>query len=228
MSAFSRRTLLKASFAGGLLVSFGGLFGRAAAQETDDLQTILDLAATTENLSCVHYYTALTDSEIQLTPRERSILIAALDADYQHLELLVSKGAHPITDQFYTPRIAYRNRENFANVTEQIEMLFAAAYLAAVEQTSEAGDSLLAATFAQLAMIEQVHVALARQIGDLLPNHIALGQGLFARPSQALAPLQPFIEGGADFPDLRTFPGDLSLQDLVGDNGVQAVDPVSP
>ncbi len=224
MPAFSRRNLLKASLA----VGFGALFGRVhAAQETDDLQTMLDLAATTENLSCVHYYATLTDSEIQLTPRERSYLVAALDTEYQHLGLLIENGAQPIADQFYMPRNVYRNRENFATITAQVETLFVAAYLATVQQTAEQGNSILAAIFAQIATTEQVHVALARQIGDQLPNHVALGEALFTRPSQSAATLQPFIEGGTDFNDLRTFPGELAILDLVGDNGVEAVDPFS-
>lgn len=227
MPAFSRRNLLKATLAGGLVVSFGSIWGRtrAAAQDADDLQSMLDLAATAEILACTHYYTVLTDSEIQLTPRERASMVATLDTEYQHLQLLIENGAQPITDQFYTPRNVYRNRENFAAVTEQVETLFVAAYLAAVQQVAEQGDSYLAATFAQIAAAEQVHVALSRQIGEQLPNNVSLGQALFERPSQALATLQPFIEGGTDFNGPRGFPGEASILDLVGENGVVRVDP---
>lgn len=224
MFQLSRRKFL-ISGVGATLVSFSQLWPMLA-QDGDDVTTILNLAATAEGLACTHYYTVLTDSEVQLTPRERAYVVAALDTERQHLDFLTANGGQMLTNQFYMPQNVFRNRENFASVTEQLEVLFAGAYLAAVQQAATLNEAELATTFAQIASAEAVHVALIRQLGDLLPNNMAMAQAFYSQPSQVVPALQPFIEGGLSFSGPRALPNADAMLEVIGDNGVAAVDPV--
>jgi Ferritin-like domain len=228
VAQLSRRDLLKSAgiagiSAAGISTWFGGM-GRVFAQEgADTLELIVNLAATAETFACTHYYTVLTDSNIQLSPAERAILVAALDTELQHLDLLNSKGATALATEFYAPQNIYSNRQQFSDITEQIETAFVATYLAANRRIAELGDPITAATTAQIAVTEQVHLALIRQIGGKLPNHVSLGQALFYNPSEALPVLQPFIEGGEGFTGPLRFPGDDVIFDFVGQSGVMTI-----
>lgn len=225
----SRRNLLKGSAAlgGASFLSFNQLFGftNLFAQSGDDLQTIVNLAATAETLACTHYYTVLTESNIQLTPAERNILTAALDTEYKHLQFLNANGGTALVEEFYFPLNIYNDREQFSTITEQAETAFVAAYLAANRRVAELGEQLLAGTLAQVAVTEEVHLALIRQIGGRLPNHVSLGQALFLNTSDVVPVLQPFLEGGEAFAGPRPFPGADQITSLVGANGVEDVQP---
>lgn len=223
----SRRDILKGSAVAGLSwLGFSRLFNmeRILAQdEGDKLKAALNLLATAETFTCTHYYTVLTDSNVQLTPGERAYVIAMLDADRQHLELLNREGARTLAQRFYTPTNVYRNRANFSTVTEQIQLAVIAAYLAADREFSESGDIMLGATMAQIAAIESVHLALVRQLGDKLPNLVSLGQALYYNTSQVMPVLQPFIEGGNGLSGPKPFPGADAITRLVNNRGVTAV-----
>lgn len=227
----SRRKFLMGSAAlgGASMLSFSQLFGfqRVFGQgEGDDPQTILNLAATAESLAVTHYYNVLTDSNIALTPAERSILANALDAEIQHLVFLNANGGEALTTEFFFPMNVYNDREQFSVITEQAETAFVAAYLAATRRIAELGNPLLAATAAQVAVVEQAHLALIRQIGGRVPNHVSLGQPLFYNTSDAVPVLQGFLEGGEGFMDQSySFPGADAVADVVRDEGVLAVQP---
>jgi hypothetical protein len=228
MAQLSRRNLLKsAGIAGISAVGIGSWFGgmgRVLAQEgADTVEFIINLAATAETFACTHYYTVLTDSNIQLAPAERAFLVAALDSELQHLDLLNNMGATALATEFYAPQNVYSDRRQFSDITEQVETAFVATYLAANRRIAELGDPISAATTAQIACTEQVHLALIRQIGGKLPNNVSLAQALFYTPSEALPVLQPFIEGGNGFTGPLAFPGDDVIFDFVGQSGVMPV-----
>lgn len=230
MANFSRRAFLKSSAvaAGTAGLTFSSVFGysRVFGQDGDSVETIINIAATAETLACTHYYNVLTDSNIQLAPAERNILTAALDTEYQHLQFLNANGAQALTNQFYFPLNVYVDRQNFAEITEMAESAFVAAYLAANRRFAELGEPLLAATVAQVACTEEVHLALIRQIGGLLPNHVSLAQALVYNTSDAGPILQAFLEGGDGMEaTARPFPGGQTIVDFVGGNGVMAVEP---
>lgn len=229
-SNLSRRSLLKsgALLSGGAVATFSGLFGysRVFGQaDGDDPQTILNLAATAETLACTHYYNVLTDSNIALTPAEVLILKAALDTELQHLEFLNANGADALASEFYFPLNVYTDRNQFSEITEQAETAFVGAYLAATRRIAELGNSLLAATTAQVAVTEQVHLALIRQIGGRVPNHVSLGQALFYNTSDVVPVLQGFLEGGDEFEGPSQFPGSAQIRDVVGGDGVESIKP---
>jgi hypothetical protein len=211
------------------LASFDDLFGysRLAGQTAagDDIPTILNLAATAETLACTHYYNVLTEGTIALNTDEQNILKSALDAEIQHLVFLNANGGTTLATEFFFPRNVYTDREQFSEITEQSEAVFVAAYLAAVRRIAELGNPLLAATAAQVAVTEQAHLALVRQIGGRRPNPGSLGKALVYNTSDAVPILQPFLEGGEDRIGPKTFPGVDAINDLIGDVGVSPVRP---
>lgn len=228
-NSISRRHFLRNSavVAGAATFSFSQLFGfeRVFAQDADTLEVILNLAATAETLACTHYYNVLTDSNIALVPAEVNILKSALDTELQHLEYLNANAATSLLSEFYFPRNVYTDRAQFSEITEMAETSFVSAYLAAVRRIAQLGNPLLAATAAQVAATEQVHLALIRQIGGRVPNHVSLGQALFANTSDVKPVLQGFLEGGADFAGPRKFPGADEIRKVIGSDGVMTVKP---
>lgn len=226
----SRRKLLKGGVvaAGAAFMNFEQLFGyrevfgRAAG---DDAKTVLDLATTSETLATTHYYNVLTTSTIPLTPDEILRLKSFLDAELQHLAYLNANGGRTLATEFYFPRNVYVDRAQFADITEQSEAAFVAAYLSAVRRFTELGNPLLAATAAQVVVTEQVHLALVREIGGRKPNNVSLAQALVYNTSDAVPILKPFLEGGADREGPSKFPGKDAIRTLIGDVGVALVKP---
>lgn len=231
MNKLTRRDFLKKTAIAGSAsaLSFSGLFGYSqvfAQEDGDSLETIINLAATAETLACTHYYAALTDGTIALTPDERAILTAALDTEYQHLQFLNANGAVALTEEFYFPVGVYVDRENFSEITEVAETAFVGAYLAANRRVAELGNPLLAATIAQVACTEEVHLALIRQIGGRLPNHVSLAQANVFNTSDVVPVLQGFLEGGDGMDETpRPYPGADTIVSFVDDMGVMPVEP---
>jgi len=218
MTTLSRRSL----FGFDELFGYSQLAGQKAG---DDAQTILNLAATAETLATTHYYNVLTDSTIELSPDERNILKSALDAEIQHLVFLNANGGKTLATQFYFPKNIYTDRAQFSEITEQAEQAFVAAYLSAVRRITELGNPLLAATAARIAVVEQAHLALIRQIGGRTPNHVSLGQALVYNTSDAVPILQPFLTAGPDRGEAKKFPGETAINDVIGDVGVARIKP---
>ncbi|MBC7812060.1 MAG: ferritin-like domain-containing protein [Burkholderiales bacterium] len=229
-TSISRRDLLKGgvAVAGASALSFSQLFGFTnvfAQSGGDDPQTILNLAATAETLACTHYYSALTSGDLGLGEAQIDYLKAGLDAELQHLEFLNANGGETLVSEFYVPEGVFSDVEIFAQTTAVAETAFVAAYLAATRRFAELGNPLLAATAAQVAAVEAQHLALARQIGGRLPNHISLAAPLFINVSDAVPMLQPFLEGGEGYEGPAAYPGADAIRDAVGDGGVQTVLP---
>lgn len=220
----SRRSILKGAALGGAsLLSFNQLFGfsQLSAQDNEnDVETIVNLAATAELIACTHYYRVLTDSNIALAPDEIEMLKGFLDAELQHLELLYLNAATPVTNRFYLPTDVYNDREQFSLITEQLETTFIAAYLAATRQFAQLGFPLLAATSAQVSAVEQEHLALVRGIGGRRPNNVALARALFFNITEAVPALQPFLERSSGYTGPVSFPGADAIRELIGDVGV--------
>lgn len=228
----SRRALLKGALAGSAVstLSFSQIFGfrNVFAQDgDDDVQTILNLAATAETFACTHYYTALTQSTIPLDAGEISIIKGFLDAELQHLEFLNGNGAQTLVTEFYTPENVFNDREQFSLVTEQAEFAFIGAYLAAVRRISELGNPLLATVAAQVAAVEQEHLALVRQIGGRRPNNQSIGRAPFRNVSNVVPVLQPFLEGAPNFDGPVPFPGADAIRDIIRDEGVLPIIPAT-
>ena len=197
-----RRSFLKgvAGVGGGIAAaSFAGALGASAAEGGDDVQTILNLAATAETLAVTHYYSALTTRTFDLAEDDVVYLKYALDAEQQHLDFLNANGGKALTQQFFVPASLLSDAGLFVQVTTQAETAFVGAYLAATRRFADLGNPRLAATAAQVACVEAQHLALARDIGGLVPNDISLALPVYFNVSDAVPTLAPFLKGGDGF-----------------------------
>jgi hypothetical protein len=229
----SRRTMLKrgALVVGAPLVGFSGLFGlrpALAQDEGDDVQTILDLAATAETLACTLYYAVLTTGAITFTEVDLQYIKAALDAELQHLEFLNANGGKALTEEFYLPNDVFTDLAVFVPTTEALETAFVGAYLAATRRAAELRNPLLATTAAQVAAIEAQHLALIRLVGDAQPpNNISLAKTPYFNVSDAVPDFTPFLEGGAGFVGPEPYLGGDEIRTFLGDERIITVLPAT-
>jgi hypothetical protein len=205
MQGLSRRSLLKGGALAGLgaVMTFDRVFGfsRVLGQEMmdDDLQTIINLAATAELFATTHYLAAINSAQdLGLVEIQLNYMKAGFLAEQDHLELLVSLGATPVVTEFYVPSTLFSDLALFSEVTELAETTFVGAYLAATRIFSQSPDtSAFAVTTAQIAATEAEHRALVRQIGGRLANNTSYAQYTLGNVSSAVPVLQNFLDGAA-------------------------------
>jgi hypothetical protein len=193
------------------LVGFDGAFGfgrvLGQAMKDDDLQTIINLAATAELFATTHYLAAI-NGKLGLADKQVQYLKAGFLAEQDHLELLTGLGAKPVVTEFYVPETLFSDQKLFSAVTDVAETAFVGAYLAATRIFSQSKDTTAyAVTCAQIACVEAEHRALAREIGNNLPNNISYAQYTLNNVSDAVPVLQPFLDGK---------PADDSLGNFIG------------
>jgi len=222
-ATINRRTFMKgaAGIGGGLaLSSFAGVLGVSAAEGGDDVQTILNLAATAETLAVTVYYSAITARTFDLEPADVVYLKFALDSEQQHLDFLNANGGATLTDKFFVPGNVLSDAALFVQVLTQAETAFIGAYLAATRRFADLGNPRLAATAAQVACVEAQHLALARDIGGLVPNNISLALPVYFNVSDAVPTLAPFLQGANGFIGPVSYPGKDKVKTALG--GVKA------
>lgn len=223
--SFTRRNFLHL---GALLTSattlgFSGLFGlspAAAAADGDDVQTMLDVAATAETFACTHYHRALT-SKVKFSAVQISYIKAALDEELAHLEFLNKNGAVAKAQSFYFPTGTFNTPASFGGVSAIAETVFVGAYLAATRRFAELGNPILAATTAQIAVVEGQHLALVRQTAGELPNNLAFAEPIFFNVSEAVGAVAPLLTGkqgglGAMEATSVTYPGAAVIRAAIG------------
>jgi hypothetical protein len=229
----ARRAFLKHSawLAGATALGWSGVFGlsRVSAANGDDIPTILNVAATAETFACTHYYQTL-NSKITFTSPQIAYIKAALEEEFDHLQYLKANGGNALTDKFYFPLGALNSRVSFGTFSAVAESVFVGAYLAATRRFAELGQPLLAATAAQVAVIEGQHLALVRETALLLPNNVPLGEPLYNNVSDAVPSLQPILDGkpGALGPMEKqpvSFPGADAIHKAIGKSGLSPVKP---
>lgn len=208
MKTVSRRTFLKGSavLGGGALLGFNQILGvsRVLGQDMpdDDLQTIINLAATAELFATTHYLAAIKGAaDLGLDAAQVAYMKAGFLAEQDHLELLQSLGATPLFTEFYVPETLFSDIDVFTATTEVAETAFTGAYLAATRIFSQSAETAaFAVTAAQIAAVEETHRALVRQIGKKLANNTSYAQYTLRNVSSAVPILQPFLDGsGAGF-----------------------------
>ncbi len=209
----SRRSLLKGSavLGAGAMLGFDQVFGfsRVLGQimKDDDLQTIINLAATAELFATTHYLAAI-NGKLGLADKQLDYLKGGFLAEQDHLELLLSLGAKPVVTEFFVPETLFSQQKFFAAITELAETTFVSAYLAATRIFSQSAEtSKFAVTTAQIACVEAEHRALIRLIGDNLGNNISYAQYTLHNVSDAVPVLQPFLDGNPADDSLGTFIG---------------------
>jgi hypothetical protein len=227
-SWITRRSFLKgaAGVGGGIAAaSFAGALGVSAAEGGDDIQTMINLAATAETLAVTHYYSVITARSFGLDSADEAYLKFALDAEQTHLDFLNANGAKALADKFYVPATLLSDKAVFVSVTDQAETAFVGAYLAATRRFADLGQPRLAATAAQVACVEAQHLALAREIGGLVPNDITLALPVFFNVSDAVPVLAPFLKGGSGFVGPVSYPGKDKVMAALGGIKSRAVPP---
>jgi hypothetical protein len=205
LTMLSRRNLLKGTGIAAGALALGGLphlFGihRAFAQEMaadDDLQTIINLAATAELFATTHYLAAI-NGDLGLGEAQVNYLKTGFLAEQDHLDLLVSLGAVPVVTEFYVPETLFSDVDLFSTITEVAETTFVGAYLAATRIFATAGETAFAVTTAQIAAVEAEHRALVRQIGGRIANNLPFAQYTLHNVSNAVPVLQPFLDGSGE------------------------------
>lgn len=236
----SRRGMLRLAgvlTAGASLASVGALKAQAAEIAGDTLyaavhdaqdtpQTMLNIAATAETLAVTHYHAALTTGGLNLSAQERMILQAALSSELQHLEFINASGGTALTEQFFVRANVYTNRAIFIQQTDDAEVVFVGAWLAATRRFAELGNPRLAATAAQVACVEQSHKALIRGFApDLIPNNVSLGQPILYNVSDAVPMVAPFLNGGEGMVGPARYPGADEARRVIGEGGTIPVPP---
>jgi hypothetical protein len=200
-NGLSRRTFLKGVGAGGGALALSQvMFGLpvALAQEMadDDTQTIINLASTAELLAVTHYWNAINGS--MDISADLGYFKAALIAEKDHYDLLVSLGAQPVVTEFYYPNGVFDDIATFAAVTEVAETAFVGAYLAATRIFANAGATPFAVTTAQIAAVEESHRNFVRGLGGLLPNNVSYAPYSISNVSEAVPVLTPFLDGSGE------------------------------
>lgn len=202
----SRRRFIQGSagVGGGVaLAGFASAFGISSAfashDTKDDVQTIANLAATAETLAVTFYYAAITGAQFDIDPDDVEYLKLAMDAEQYHLDILGTLGGKSLTQQFYVPANVLTDADTFIKTGLAAETAFVAAYLAATRRFAELGQGKLAATTAQHAASEAVHLSLIRDIAGLAPNDLALNAAIYYNVSDAVPTLAPFLKGGTGF-----------------------------
>lgn len=178
---------------------FSGMFGLIAAHAQsggDDIQTIINVAATAEAFAVTHYYRALQKTtKAQFSAANVAYLKAGLESEQAHFDFLVANGAKPVTTSFYFPAGTFDTAKTFGTVTAIAETVFVAAYVAATYRFAQLNQPGLAAVAAQVAVVEGQHLALVKEIAGAFPNDVALAAPVFENVSDAVGVVKPLLDG---------------------------------
>jgi len=209
----SRRAMLKALGIGGgvAAVGFAGFFGQDvvnAAENGDDIQTMINYAATAEALAVTAFYNIIKSSSFYngLADVWKMYIRSALTSEAVHLDFLIANGAKPLATQFYVPEQFLTSLPVYVAVTDVLESAFIGAYLASIRRFAELGQPLLAEVGAQVMGVEAEHRAMNRAMGNIVggdmginPTNIALERPTLQQVSQAGPILAPVLTGGSGF-----------------------------
>lgn len=178
----SRRSVLRGAVVGaagatGLAVAGTTLWPRSSAHAAtntatctpDAAQTILDVAATAEQLAVTFYtYGIRNAKELGISGQNFNYLTAAVVEEQLHLNVLLSAGAKPVTGTFSFPygEDTFDYQDKFVTTLDQLETAFESAYLAAIRDFVYLQLSDYAVLAGQIATVEAEHRALGRSISS--------------------------------------------------------------
>jgi hypothetical protein len=183
--AASRRTLLRAAAAsvvGG--VAYSSLF-RAAAQEPESVQNILDVTATVEQFGVTFLSAGIESAEqgnfnMPWPPEVLAIVKAARAQEQFHLDFFESLGGRALVDTFTIPPEALTDFNTFFSAVVVQEAVEIAGQLAAIEMFTELDRPDLVKVSFQYAAEEAEHRVLANYTrGARPPNNVAFEPMMF-------------------------------------------------
>lgn len=175
----SRRFLLRGAAVGaagaaaigsGVLAALPAFAAKSTLKSaaTDQVKTILSIAATAEQLAITFYKNGIANHErMGIGYRETVWLKSAVQEEQIHLNLFESLGGAPLANTFSFPcgEGTFTNLGNFIATQQQLEGAFDSAFLAAIVEFCNLGLPLYSRISGQIACIEAEHRVLGRVIG---------------------------------------------------------------
>ena len=213
LARWTRRTLLKATGVGAAGFTLAQAnFVRSLAQESDEIQDILDITATTERLGVTLIGEAIRAAEageydIPFPEPVIAILRAVRAQENYHLKAFESLGGKARVKTFTVPPEALTSFEVFFGAVVDQEARETAAQIAAMTAFTEAGRPDLAKVSFQYAAEEAEHRLLANYTLGVRPaNDRAFADNLFTDIDDFYAALEE--AGIIDGPGTEiTYPG---------------------
>lgn len=230
LTRWSRRTLLKATGVGAAGFTLAQAnFLRTAAQESDEIQDILDITATTERFGVAFLGEALRANEagefdIPFPDVVVAVLTAARAQELYHLEEFERLGGKARVDTFTVPPEALNTFAVFFQAVVDQEARETAAHIAAMTVFSDMGRPDLAKVGFQYAAEEAEHRLLANYTLGVRPaNDRAFADNLFVTIDDFYAALEEagLIDGPGTEITFRT-PSEID------DEGVTEKEPGGP
>lgn len=217
MAWWSRRTLLKATGIGAAGFTLAQAdFLRAAAQESDEIQNILDITATTERFGVTFLGYGLQANEesefdIPWLKPVVDVVTAARAQEQFHLDTFEKLGGKALVRKFNAPPDAFTKFDVFFAAVVDQETRETAAQLAAMRVFTELGRPDLAKVSYQYAAEEAEHRLLANYtLGTRPANDRAFADNLFATIDDFYAALEDAgIIGGSGNEITYPGPGDI-------------------
>jgi len=143
-----------------------------AATKAAKIKAIFTVARTAEQLAVTFYSNGIKNAAaLGLTATQFGQIQAALVEEQLHQILFTAQGGDSLADTFSFPQGAktFTDLATFIATQQILEGVFDSAFLAAVREFSEIGESRLAQIASQIACIESEHRTLGRSIGGLEP-----------------------------------------------------------
>ena len=202
-SASTRR-----KFVGGAAATLGsmGLLGwttaDAKAAAKNDVQTILNVAATAEVLATI--VNTVGFERVALDDVTRKNVEAAAYEELVHYKVLRSVGGRPATKKIWVPDAVFASSTGLLSTLVNGDQIFINAYLIGVTAFAEAGEAKFARFAAEFMGAEAVHRALAKQSLGQLGNDRAFMRYKFTGINAAVRNLQ---QAGIGFGKEGSAPG---------------------
>jgi hypothetical protein len=162
---------------------------RAAAQQRETVQEIINIAATAEALAVTALGGALERArmgDLALNDEQIQSIEAARAEEQAHYDFLVSAGAEPLTLEFTLPDDKIMTDvATFLTTVIGLEEAFIAAYIAAAQEFAIMGETELVEYAVQSVAVEGEHRSHARfyaweaGIIDEAPNNVAFAAAMF-------------------------------------------------
>ncbi|MFL5762286.1 MAG: ferritin-like domain-containing protein [Thermomicrobiales bacterium] len=184
----SRREVVKgAGLTGlGVLAGYTGYL-RTRAQQSPDVQNLLNVAITLETVAVTFFGVARQrGTRLGLTSDDVRFIRAAQCEEEAHYHFFEAAGGAPSTTAVSLPNAIFKNRSTFYQHVRDLEEMSVATYMAAANQFAQLGDPRLVEVSYQIGAIEAQHQVLVRaMLGDRLPNDRAFAQWMFSSVKEA-------------------------------------------
>lgn len=196
----SRRWLMRGTLAGvgaATLASATALTGVPvfAAAKQSTVQDVFSLAATAESLAVTFYNNGIANAhKLHLSWAAREALKSIAREEDIHRSFFIANGGTPATQTFSFPAgdDTFEHQRTFFETQQQLEVVFDSAFLLAVKIFAGLSDgATLAQIAAQIAAVEQGHLAVGRYIAGFVPAEpYVFAPVLFSSLSQIVPAVQ--------------------------------------